>query len=51
MAQNVIPGVPKKVLHLINNKTKAFCLNSEMYFVSDKGDPNLDFDISVFSFA
>ena len=40
-----ILGVTKKVLRLIDNRTKAFCLISEMFFVLNKGDPNLDFDI------
>ena len=39
---------PKKVQRLINNKTKAFCLISD-FFVFDKQDPNLDFDILFFS--
>ena len=41
----------KKVLCLINNITKAFCLISEMFDVLDEGDPNLDFDILFFSFG
>ena len=46
-----IPGVPKKVLRLINNKTNVFCLISEMFFVLDNGDPNSDFDILCFLFG
>ena len=45
-----VPGVPKKVLCLINNRTKAFYLISEMFFSLDEGDPNLNFDILFFSF-
>ena len=41
-------GCLKKVLRFINNRTKAFCLISEMFFVLDGGDPNLNFDI-IFS--
>ena len=37
-----MPSVPKNVLRLINNRTKAFHLISEMFSVLDKGDPNLD---------
>ena len=45
-----IPCVPKKVLRLINNRTKAFSFTSEMFFGLLKRDPNLDFDILFFSF-
>ena len=47
----VLPGIQNKVLHLINNRTKAFCSISEMSFVLDKGGPNLNFDILFFSFG
>ena len=40
---------PKKVLHLINNGTKAFCSVSKMLFVLDKRDRNLNSDILFFS--
>ena len=43
-----LPGVLKKVLRLINNRTKAFCSISEMLSVVDKGDPDLDFNILFF---
>ena len=46
-----IPSVPKKVPCLINNRTKAFCLISEMLFALDERDPKLDFDILFFSFG
>ena len=36
------PCIPKKVSHLINNRTKAFCLISKMFFVSDRCDINID---------
>ena len=39
------PPQQKKILRLIKNRTKAFCFISEMFFVLDKGDPNLGFDI------
>ena len=41
-----IPGVPKKVLCLINNRTKAFCSVLKISSVSDRCDINLDFHIS-----
>ena len=45
----LLPGIPKKVqLRLIKNKTKAFCLISEMFLVLDKRDSNLDSDIVFF---
>ena len=44
-----IPGLPKKVLRLIISRTKALCSISEMLFVFDKGDPNLDFNILFIS--
>ena len=43
-------GCLKMVLRLINNGTKAFRSISEIIFVADEGDPNLDSDISFFSF-
>ena len=39
---------PKKILHLTSNRTKAFSMISEMFFLLDKGDANLDFDILFF---
>ena len=42
---------PVKVLRFINNRTKALCLMSEMFFVLDKRDTNLNFDILFFSFG
>ena len=41
--------VHKKVLRLINNRTKTSSSISEMLFVLDKLDPNLDFEILFFS--
>ena len=38
---------PKKVLRLINNKTKTFCSIFKISFVSDWCDINLNFDISL----
>ena len=39
-----LPGVPKRVMRLINNITNAVCSISEMLmlFVLDKQDSNLD---------
>ena len=37
----------RKVLRLIDNRTKAFCLIFN-FFVLDRLDPKVDFDISVF---
>ena len=35
----------KKVMRLICNQAKVFCSISEMLFVLDEGDPDLDFGI------
>ena len=39
------PGIPKNVLRLINIRT------NEMFYVLDKGDPDLDFDVLFSSFG
>ena len=39
-----IPGVPKKCQHLINNKTKAFCLISKLFYILNEAYLNLDFE-------
>ena len=49
MVQILKRGAPKKVLRLINNRTKAFRSISEILFVFDKQSPNLGFDILFFS--
>ena len=41
----------KCLMCLINKRTNAFCLISEMFLVLDKGDPDFDYDISFFSFG
>ena len=38
---------PKKALRLINNRRDAFCSIIKIFFVSDRLDPNLNFDVSV----
>ena len=42
----LLPGVLRKVLRLINNRTKAFCSIYKISFVSDRFDISLDFDTS-----
>ena len=44
-----LPGVPKKVVRLINNKTTGFCSIFKLFKLLDRLDPNLDFDISFYS--
>ena len=46
-AAMLVPGVPKRVLRLINNRTKGFCLIFKISFVLDKVCPKLDFEIKI----